>query len=137
MRLRRGLLPPLAPGTTSHYKLMFSSIYSLILTITYLDNLRVLPECKLCQFSNGFTRAGTEIGVCLPIHGTKICSHLWMSTRSLAVYPPMSHWVYALTFLRITSQGVDAVSCSFTGSLPLRCRCYGLSMLLLVLVFHR
>lgn len=38
---------------------------------------------------------------------------------TLGVYPPMSRWVYALTFLRSASQGVDAESCSFTGSLPL------------------
>src|SRR5579875_549524 len=63
----------------------------------------------MCQFSNGCSVAGTKIGAVLPIHGTLICSHLWMSTRSLAVYPPMSHWVFALTFLRATSQGVDAV----------------------------
>jgi len=43
----------------------------------------------------------------------------WISTFALGVYPPMSRWVYALTFLRSTSQGVDADSCSFTGSLPL------------------
>ena len=43
----------------------------------------------------------------------------WISTMALGVYPPMSRWVYALTFLRSTSQGVDAGSCSFTGSLPL------------------
>lgn len=40
-------------------------------------------------------------------------------TIPLTAYPPMSHWVLALTFLRPASQGVDAASCSFTGSLPL------------------
>ncbi|TBL67617.1 hypothetical protein EYB31_39565 [Paenibacillus thalictri] len=45
--------------------------------------------------------------------------HSWISTFTLGVYPPMSHGVYALTFLPSTSQGVDADSCSFTGSLPL------------------
>jgi hypothetical protein len=39
---------------TSHYKLMFSSIYSLILTITHLDNLRGVPKCEMCQFSNRY-----------------------------------------------------------------------------------
>lgn len=43
----------------------------------------------------------------------------WISTSALGVFPPMSHWVYALTFLRSTSQGVEADSCSLTGSLPL------------------
>lgn len=32
----------------------------------------------------------------------------WISTSALGVYPPMSRWVYALTFLRSTSQGVEA-----------------------------
>jgi hypothetical protein len=59
--------------------------------------------------------------------GWKLLSNLWVRSygRTLdihtippTVYPPMSHWVYALTFLRSTSQGVDAASCSFTGSLP-------------------
>ncbi|NTZ17415.1 hypothetical protein EXW96_24005 [Paenibacillus sp. JMULE4] len=45
----------------------------------------------------------------------------WISTFTLGVYPPMSRWVYALTFLRSTSQGVEADSCSLTGSLPLWC----------------
>ncbi|RNB50415.1 hypothetical protein EDM57_22785 [Brevibacillus gelatini] len=58
----------------------------------------------------------------------------WISTSALGVYPPMSRWVYALTFLRSTSQGVEADSSSSTGSLPLwiiilrllRCfRCHG------------
>lgn len=44
----------------------------------------------------------------------------WISTFTLGVYPPMSRWVYALTFLRSTSQGVDA------DLAPLRGRCpYG------------
>jgi len=43
----------------------------------------------------------------------------WISTSALGVYPPMSRWVYALTFLRSTSQGVEADSCFLTGSLPL------------------
>jgi len=43
----------------------------------------------------------------------------WISTSALGVHPPMSRWVYALTFLRSTSQGVEADSRSFTGSLPL------------------
>jgi len=51
------------------------------------------------------------------------------------VYPPMSHWVYALTFLRSTSQGVDVASCSFTGSLPFRWWFCDWSVLLLSLCF--
>jgi len=51
----------------------------------------------------------------------------------LTVYPPMSRWVYALTFLRSTSQGVDVASCSFTGSLPYRWWSCDWSVLLLSL----
>jgi hypothetical protein len=43
-----------------------------------------------------------------------------------AAYPPMSRWVLALAFVRSASRGVDAASCSFTGSLPLwKCKRYG------------
>jgi hypothetical protein len=61
----------------------------------------------------------------------------WISTSALGVYPPMSHWVYALTFLRSTSQGVEADSCSFTGSLPLWCVSFGFSGASVVVAVHK
>lgn len=43
---------------------------------------------------------------------------IWISTYTLAVYPPMSPWVYALTFLRSTSQGVEARQAFLRGHCP-------------------
>ncbi|MDQ0168556.1 hypothetical protein [Bacillus horti] len=48
----------------------------------------------------------------------------------------MSRWVDALTFLRSTSQGVEADSCSFTGSLPLWTMSFGFSGASIVRVVH-
>lgn len=53
--------------------------------------------------------AGIEFGTSFPILGelSYDCT-LDLHTIPSTVYPPMSHWVVALTFLRSTSQGVDA-----------------------------
>ena len=107
---------------TSHYKLMFSRFSSCFLRFSKNTPHMWWVLWTKVTFISGYAAAGIEFGsVFSKNYRSPMIALVDIHIFSLTVYPPMSHWVYALTFLRSTSQGVDAVSRSFTGSLPLRC----------------
>lgn len=53
-----------------------------------------------------------------PSRFEKPYGRIWISTQTLVVYPPMSPGVIALTFLRSTSQGVEARQAYIRGQCP-------------------
>ena len=113
---------------------MFSSIYSLILTITHLDSLRIVARMLDVPIFKRVLRCRNRDWPCFTNTWNTYVRTFGCPHVPLRFTLPC-HTASMPTFLRTTSQGVDAVSCSLTGSLPLWCRYYGLSVLLFVLVF--